>query len=71
MVQAQFGGSGFAATPFSALKNLPSFLVRVPITKDINATAYACAFDSGLIHAYGFRSSAWNAPKNNTDPGVV
>ena len=39
---------------------MPSFLVGVPMTKGINNMAYACAFDSGPIHAYKFRSNLWN-----------
>jgi hypothetical protein len=59
-------GGGFSATPYSALKNLPAFLVGVPMTKGINNRTYSVAFDGGGVHAYGFRSSGWS----NEEPGV-
>jgi hypothetical protein len=63
MNQGLFGGTGsgnFTTTPYTGLKNLPSFLVGVPISKGINVDVYPCAFDSGPIHAYGFRDVVWD-----------
>ncbi len=68
MVEGQFGGIGVTTTPFAGLKDLPSFLVGVPMTKGINSYAYACAFDNGPIHAYGFRaSSGWGGLEADTE----
>jgi len=66
MTSGMFGGSRAISTPYNGIINLPSFLIGVPMTKCINNDAYACAFDSGPIHAYGFRSSLWN----NYEPAI-
>jgi hypothetical protein len=36
------------------------------MSKGVNVDVYPCAFDSGSIHAYGFRASGWF----NTEPGT-
>jgi len=56
-----------AASPYTGIKSLPSFIVGVPMTKGINSAAYFCAFDSGPIHAYGFRKNHWNTNGSNTE----
>jgi hypothetical protein len=61
-------GGGVSATPYSALKNLPAFLVGVPMTKGINNKAYSVSFDGGGIHAYGFRSSGWSNDETLVEP---
>jgi hypothetical protein len=54
-------GSGDSATPFRGMKNLPGFLVGVPMTKGINVRDNPVKFDSGGIHAYGFRQTGWTS----------
>ena len=39
------------------------------MTIGINNDAYACAFDSGPIHAYGLRESVWD--NNETDIELI
>jgi hypothetical protein len=63
MNQGSFGRYELSATPHTGLKNLPSFLIGVPLTNTINNTAYACAFNSGPIYACGFRTPVWNDTK--------
>ena len=69
MTPGMFGGSVLSATPYSGMENLPIFLVGVPMTKAINNNDYACALDSGLIHAYGLRVPAWTHG-GLTEPGT-
>ncbi len=51
-------GSGLSGTPYVGVRNLPAFLVGVPMTKGINQIVQA-SFTAGGIHAYGFRNQAW------------
>lgn len=68
MAQGVFGGTGFSATPYTGLINLPIFLVGVPMTKGINSKVYACAFNVSPIHAYGFRMAPnWIDDETGTD----
>jgi hypothetical protein len=70
MDQGMFGGTGFSATPYTGIKNLPKFLVGVPMTKAINSNVYACAFDVSPIHAYGFRMAP-NWAENETGTDII
>ena len=67
MTPCMFGGSVFAATPYTGLKDLPSFLVGAPMINAIQYNVYACAFDSGPVHAYGFRHQLWGSNELNID----
>jgi len=59
-------GSLDTATPYNEIYMLPLFFVGVPITKDINNTAYPCSFDGGGIHAYGFRNTGYPSREPDT-----
>lgn len=52
-------------TPYEGIANLPDFLVGVPFTRGINGS-YTFSFDSGGIHAYGFKASGWSADQAGT-----
>jgi hypothetical protein len=55
-------------TPYTGLMNLPSFLVGVPMTKDINNNVYTCEFERGPIHAYGLRMDPnWHTNEPSTE----
>ena len=54
---------------FIGIINLPSYLVEVPMTKGINNIVYACEFDSGPIHSYGFKMDPdWLENEPDTEP---
>lgn len=58
-------------TPYAGIANLPDFLVGVPFTKNINwdptnQNEKTFSFDSGGIHAYGFRDLTWAADQAGT-----